>query len=530
MLAYLTPKQRALVLDASPHVSALCPRRAGKTLAAALAALITGEAKPGAVSIIISLNQKQLRRLYWKGGSSGLWTLAHKFNLNVKFHGTYLSWEHENGSMGYLLGADDEEQLEVIRGLEADLYVIDECKSFAVSRLSSLVDEIIDPQRASRQGRIMLIGTPGFTLAGPFWQATCTDARDSSGKPYCIPYGTKDPFGRTPKANLLWSFHHWSLQENTAMPHQWAEALIKKASMGWGDDHPNWVREYLGRWTTSGDGMVFRYVNEKGGGRVTWVPERTDDNPTGLPAEGAPWRLVAGLDLGHEAPTALVVLAYSARLRQIRHVWDYSRVHLLVHEIAALISQAQARFGNIEKIYADAGNLGKTIVNTLIAEYGFPLELAEKREKNDYIELINAAFAQGELLIIEGHEYNAEAKLEEQLLTNVWDLGDEEKTTLARLGKLREDDSIPNDSTDALVYGFRGALHHFGYAEAPPELEYGTPAWIAQWERKQLAAARRAPRADERLGGNALPKAPLRVRQAMRKQERWTTPRQRPRS
>ncbi len=525
MLKYLTPSQRAVVLDTSPHVSALCPRRAGKTLAAALAALITGEAKPGAVSIIISLNKQQLRRLYWKGGSSGLWTLAHKFNLNVKFHGTYLSWEHENGSMGYLLGADDDEQLEVIRGLEADLYVIDECKSFAVPRLSTLIDDIIDPQRSSRQGRILLIGTPGFTAAGPFWQATNALAKDSSGKPFLVEYGKKDAWGRTPKANLLWSFHHWTLQETApCMAHQWEDALLKKAQRGWGDEHPTWIREYLGRWTTSGDGMVFRYANEKGHGRVTWVPNRTDENPTGLPPEGAPWRLVGGLDLGFEAPTAFVVLAYSARLRQIRHVWDYSRPHLLVHDIAELIRGAIQRFGNIEKIYADQGNLGKTIVNTLIAD-GFPLEAAEKREKNDYIELINAAFEQGELLVVEGNEYNSEAKLEEQLLTNVWDLGDEDKTTLARLGKLREDNSIPNDSTDALVYGFRGALHRFGYTDAPPEHAYGTPKWVEKWEREQLAAARRPAKPDAHLGTSDFAGAPSRVRKAMRKQDRWTTPR-----
>lgn len=474
------------VLDPSPYIGVLCPRRAGKTFMAVLAALCTGESKPGAITVIMSLNLKQLRRLYWDG-PSGIRTLARRYGIKFASENSVeLSWVHENGSRGYLLGCDDDNQLEVIRGLEADLYIVDECKSFAPNRLDKLIVDIIAPQRASRRGRLMLIGTPGHIFAGPFYQATCLRAlHPETRRPYCLPYGEKDPWGRDPDEDRLWSLHSWTLQDNTAMSHQWDEALKTKRSMGWADDHPTWCREYLGQWSSSADGLVFRYGVEKSTGNVTWVPRATKDDPSGLPKEGAPWRLIGGLDIGYEAPTAFVVCAYSQRLRQLRHVWDYSGKHLLVHQIAEVIDEAQSRFGTIEKIFADKGNLGKMIVESLVRDYGFPIEAADKREKLDHIELLNAAFTRGEVKIIEG------TTLEQQLLTNAWDLDEGTREELGRLGRLREDKNIPNDSTDALLYLYRGSLHHFQMPAEARTPEVGTREWYALRAKDELARARK---------------------------------------
>lgn len=526
MLAHLkanNPKSYWMVRDPSPHVAALCPRRAGKTYAAVLAALITGETKPGSISLIISLNLKQLKRLYWKGGPSGLFTLAKKFGLNLKYNGTELRWEHENGSIGYLLGCDDDDQLEVIRGLEADMYVVDECKSFAPSRLRKLVDDIIDPQRPSRNGRLIMIGTPGYILKGPFPEATNPSYRHSDkksphfGRPLLIPYGEKDPWGRVPD-DVVWSFHNWSLEDNSAKPQQWTAALAKKKSKGWESDHPTWLREYMGVWAAGGEGLVYRYGSLVDvAGKVTWQPQPSKGNPAGLPEEGAPWRFVAGLDIGYEAPTALVVAAYSRKMKELRHVADYSEKHLLPPGIAALIDDAIERFGPIEMIYADKANLGKTLVNHLAQDRGFPLEPADKREKYDYIEIVNGAFEDGQIKIIPG------TTLEEQLLTNAWDLeGDdtdeERKNELARLGKLREDPAIPNDSADAFLYMYRGSLHHFGMPEQELGPEEGTVAWYKLQTKRELQSAREGLKREDaaKRGNNSMRKAPTFIKRALR--------------
>lgn len=452
-------------------------------------------------------------------------TLAKKFEVPLDLNHTSLRWQHENGSIGYLLGADDDDQLEVIRGLEADLYIIDECKSFAPIVLHKLIHDIIDPQRSSRRGRLVLIGTPGFIAEGPFHQATCPTALDADGRPFLVgldgqyqPTERVDPWGRTPK-DLLWSAHHWTLEDNLAMPHQWEEGLIKKRAMGWTDSDPTWCREYLGRWAAGGTGLVFRYGEHKATGKVTWTPDSTNENPTGLPESGAPWRLIAGLDIGYEAPTALVVCAYSARLGQLRHVVDYSRKHMLVPDIAAMLHEVQAKYGRLEKIYADVGNLGKMVVESLVREHGFPIEKADKREKYDHIELLNGAFARGEVQVIPN------TPLEVQLLTNSWKLPDEKPETitdLARRGKLREDDAVPNDSTDALLYLYRGSLHHFAWKAPEPELAPDSPEYVKKWEQQQLALARAEHRGVGRLDPLP-PDTPGFIRRALG--QKWTSPR-----
>lgn len=518
MLADLTPKQRQLVLDPSPHVAGLCPRRAGKSYAGATAALALGESKPGSISLIISLNKMQLRRLYWSGGPSGLFTLDRKYGLNIKFNNTYLSWEHQNGSIGYLLGCDDDDQLEVIRGLEADLYLIDECKSFAPGKLNTLIDDIIDPQRATRRGRIVMIGTPGFIMAGPFYEATCPEAKDKEGNPLSVAHGSKDPLGRTPENDLLWSRHHWTLQDNTAKRHQWTEALKKKRQKGWTDEDPTWLREYMGQWTHSSDGLVFRYSDAKRTGKATWLPERSAKNVSGLPEAGAPWRYIAGLDLGFEEPTAIVVGAYSQKLRELRHVWDEMHSHLLPDQIVELVKECQNRFGTFERVYADGAGLGRSII-ALLAQEGIPVEKADKREKYDYIELLNSSLTKDEVKVIEGTD------LSQQLLTVAWDLGDAEKADLAKLGKLKEDPSVPNDCADAFLYMYRGSLHQFG--KLPTQtLDPNSDEYHRQWEITQLRKFReRARNADAaRLGGNTahVRTAPQFVRNALRiGSDRW---------
>jgi hypothetical protein len=533
MLAALTPKQRDFVLDPSPHVAGLCPRRAGKSYAGATAALALGEAQPGSISLIISLNKTQLRRLYWSGGPSGLFTLDRKYGCGIKFNNTFLSWEHQNGSIGYLLGCEDEEQLEVIRGLEADLYLIDECKSFAPGKLTKLIDDIIDPQRSSRMGRVMMIGTPGFIMSGPFYEATCPDARSAptedapQGKPLSVAAGEKDPYGRTPSEDLLWSRHHWTLQDNTAKKHQWTEALKKKRQKQWADDDPTWLREYLGMWTYSADGLVYRYAEARRDGRANWVPDRTPKNISGLPQEGAPWRFVAGLDIGFEEPTAITVAAYSQRLRQFRHVWDESHPHLLPDDIEDMIRRLQERFGPFEKIFADGGNNGKMVVKHLIGKGGFPLELVNKREKPDFIDLLNSALVRGEVQIVAADVAYAQgwsSDLEHQLLTVAWDLGDGTKESLAKLGKLVEDPSVPNDTADSFLYCYRGSLHHFGgKQEAPPP---NSDEAFRLWQTSELKKYRARLRAnsERRMGTNHAAVAPPFVREALRLgSDKWTS-------
>lgn len=485
--------QQQMILDDNPWVSALCPRRVGKSFMASSAALITGEANPGSMVLIISLTLKALKRNFWHGSRSGIPFLDRKHSLGLEFNSTELRWQHQNGSVGYLLGAEDRQAIEYIRGMEADLYIIDECKSFPPAILDELITDVLAPQRISRKGRIMMIGTPGSIFAGPFWQATCTDAvneeegHKDEGKPWLVPYGKDDPWGRPRK--FLWSFHHWSLRDNEHMPHQWQEALDLKELKGWSDDHPTWQREYLGRWIPAAEGLVYNYMDQKRKAEhsVTWRPNRTDTNPTGLPEEGAPWHLVMGLDVGFHDPTAITVAAWSETLGELRHVYDEKHPHLLIDQVVDLVQNTIERFGRPEVIAVDTGgSMAKSFAETLIQRYGLPVVPAKKQEKNDYIEMMNSDFTLGRIRIIPGTD------LEDQLCSVQWDLAKGAKGELAHKNKLFEDKACPNDVTDSFLYLWRECYHHFAKAKPKEAAIPGTYEWWVEREAAQLAQARQA--------------------------------------
>ena len=496
LLAKQLKPARSLITSKNYHDAACPPRRAGKTFCVGSLALIVGEAKPGSVIVVMSLTLPQLRKIWWDEPTGIIRQLDKEFGLKLEYHNSFLKWTHQNGSVGYLISCEDKKRMEYVRGIEADLYLVDEAQAFAPGPLRYLLESIIEPQRRSRKGRVVLIGTPGPVEMGPFFEATCDRARHTKTKlPLNVKYGEKDPHGRDPKQHKLWVRHHWTLAENTAMPHQWEEALIQKNANGWADDHPVWLRESLGQWAGSFDGLIYRFLVDKPTGLVTWKPTPTADNPAGLPKEGAPWRFIGGLDLGFEDATALVVCAYSQKSREIRHVADYSRTNQLVPDVADMIHQAQSLYGRLDVIFADQGNLGKMIIQTLIAEHGFPIEAAEKREKFDHIELVNAGFAAGEIKIIDGTILSDQLEIQQWMLEDGVDEDPvQRRKELARAGKLKENPSIPNDTADAFLYCYRGAMHHFlVQRKAEPEPERGTPEWERKRREEELRKYRARP-------------------------------------
>lgn len=498
MFAQLIPKQQAPLLDPSPLVSALCPRRAGKTFLASSAALVTGEVKPGSIVVIISLTLKSLKRTYWHGGASGIVSVGRKFGLNLDLNSTDLTWVHENGSRGYLLAAETREQMEYIRGLEADLYILDECKSFAPEVLRELLDDIIIPQTVSRSARVFMIGTPGSIIGGPFYEATCTDARkvliDENGEAVrdgaeLVMTPTCQLGGGKTKDTDLWQLYNWTLLDNVRMPHQAANALRIKRRNGWADDHPTWRREYLGQWVASSEGLVYKFSEHTQ--VCTWTPRPDKDNPAGLPEDRGPWNIIFGLDIGFNDETAIVVAAYSSTYQELREVDCFKSPHLTVDDIAVELGNFIQKYGMPERIIADTGGLGKMVVETIRARFGLPLEAAEKREKNDHIELMNADLKTGRVKVVSG------GQLAKQMASIQWDLSRDTLERLARTGRLREDPECPNDVADAFLYVYRASMHSYSDTSVLGAVP-GTPEWEKELLRAEVARVRAELRARDR--------------------------------
>lgn len=445
ILGRLFPQQHAFVFDASRRKSALCPRRAGKTYACvAMLFRAAFEARRSNL-VYLTLTRGQAQK--------NIWGTIKQFNdelkLGLKFHETFLQVRFPNGSLLQLQGADTRPEIDKLRGQAFDLVVIDECKSFGTTIMQELIHEVLGPALNDRLGQLVLIGTPGNVLAGQFFDAT------TEGGP-----GVKT-YGKTHEGPFRWSFHKWSMQDNTGVPHLWSVALADKAANGWSDDDPRWIREYLGRWCPSDDVMVYAYNPE----RDSWRGE--------LP-EGHEWTYVLGADFGFEDDFALSVVAYADTCPTLYHVYDFKAPHLTIPDMAKAITSAQERFGSFSAMVGDTGNFGKALVATLNSEYGFHFEPAVKTDKKDYIELLNSDLISGRLkLHADSHAVNEMALLQWRDAT-----------------KREEDKGTPNHACDALLYTWRYAYHHFS-APKQAVTELYSPAY---WQERDDEAFERAAR------------------------------------
>lgn len=492
-------KQRSLIDSAKKgykYLSVRCPRRAGKSFGMTALALWLGEMRPNSRILIISLTLKSTKENYWSGAPGGIFTQGNRYGLELKYNNTDLTWVHQNGSRGRLAGAETIADIERIRGAmaEADLAIVDECKSFAPDLLTELIRDVLQPGLMTRDGIMVLGGTPGSIPFGTFFDATSETARTDDGRPTCVPVNdeTGTAYARLSKDERaeLWRLHTWTIEDNTGAPRQWVRALSDKKREGWSDDHPAWRREYQGEWVTNATDLVYAWATHKNkdDNYATWHPKRSKANPAGLdPAEG-PWRYVLGIDLGYVDDSALVLCAYSESLREMRHVYDFKAPEMTVDMFFDEVFNVIEKFGRPDAIVADtAGGGSKMLIETLNQRFGLGIEPAKKSEKQDHIELINSDFSAGRIKIIPGSD------LAHELSGLQWDLSRESKMILARTGRLREDPSCPNHLCDALLYLYRYCHHFWSAAASGPGAERGTTEWWAEYEKKQLenAMARR---------------------------------------
>lgn len=499
ILAGANPVQRDLILDESFYLGARCPRRSGKTYAVTSKALYLAEKQAGSRILIISLTLKSTVENYWSGAPGGLWSQNSRYDLGLKFNTTAHTWVHPNGSRGMLAGAETKADIERLRGAaaEADLVILDECKSFAPNHLDDLIENVVEPGLMTRNGQLLMVGTPGSIPLGQFYNATCLNARIGSARagnpqrtiPTCIEWAQrKDPgpayqdLSEDEVADLF-SLHTWTIEQNSAIPGQWARALSTKRRRGWDDNHPIWRREYLGEWVSDASDLVYAFARARAENKCTWHPDLGANALTGLAEQDGPWHMLLGLDLGFVDDSAMVLVAYSETLQELRHVYDFKAPGLDAQAFAEEVLGIIDTYGQPEMVVADVGGGGsKMIIEMLNQRYGLAIQPASKREKQDHIELLNGDFLANRVKIIPGSD------LDHELCGLQWDLSNDSKVILSRTGRLREDPSCPNHLCDALLYVWRFSYHYYS---APREVgpERGTIDWWKIQENEQIQRA-----------------------------------------
>jgi hypothetical protein len=444
--------QARVANDPSRRKAVRCPRRAGKSWLALSIAIERCLRKARSVWVICGLARPSIQQIFW----ALLKQINVTMELSIQFREVELSATLPNGSVILFRGAESRAEIEKLRGGQYDGVIVDECKSFNAVVFTELVVDVIEPALADRFGELILIGTPGDVLAGPFYEATAEPPVIQEGEDG-IKRATNHRYG-TPEGEMpyYWSLHTWTLEENTEMPHLWVEALKTKAKRGWSDNHPTWRREYLGEWVASTMKLVYAYV-----------PQRDDYN--GVLPDGHSWKFVLGLDIGYKDADAIVVWAYADTCFDVFQVYGDKKAKQNITGLAQWVREVRKSY-QPEVMTADFGGLATKVFDELATYHQLYFEPAEKREKNDYIELFNDDFEQGKVHVLKGNP------LTKELLTNRWlerSLGTEKRV---------EDPKTPNDLCDSALYGWRWCYHH--RAKAPIKAPLVNSA---EWWRERMA-------------------------------------------
>lgn len=451
-------------------------------------------------------------------GKSGLKAICQKLGLaegvDVEFHNAKLLMTFSNGSTIQLAGASTVDEIEKFRGSEYDEVWIDEAKSYSPKLFAELVDQALEPALITRDGVLGMIGTPGNILDGRFFEVTkpgsaesvlfdtpeAARERERKHKALWASAAAREAMSPEEEIPDLWSFHCWTMRDNTAEPEQWARALRMKARAGYSDRNPIWRREYLGEWAADDTDSVykFRRYTEDGEPWNIWFPaDPTPANPFGLPARNRPWQYVYGMDLGAADPFALVILAYTDEGPELFQIYEYTapkKSYFTSSQIGELLGGLIQKTGHPNAIVSDHSHLGASILQEIADRFGIVIEGAARgaNEKLDAIELTNGDLIDGRLKLFERE--GVKNHLAEEFLNLQWD----------ETG-VKENKKYPNHLADACIYARTKCQHHLAPEPEPEPVPVGSPEfWAAKARDEEERAAEPEPDAGVGLHGRSL--------------------------
>lgn len=397
--------QRDFIDDPARMKAALCSRRAGKTFCCCYYLIRESLSLPEAICVYIGLTRQSAKRLMW----TELKRANRHYNLGMHFNNAELMVTFPNGSQIMLAGANDDADIDKLRGSPYRLVVMDECASFG-PHIESLVTDVIEPSLVDYDGTMALIGTPGASCSGLFYRATTG-----------IDAGYKT--------------HRWTIRDNPHIPNaqKWLDERIKQR--GWTVDHPVYLREWCGQWVRDENSLVYKFNAE----RNVFDGELNPDFD---------YEFVMGLDLGYNDATAFSIGAFSEDDDTFYIVESTKAERLIPARIADRIREYQARY-RIDRIICDTGGLGKSIAEEFKQRYGLPIKAAEKTKKNSYIEHFNSDLISGRIKVAESC-----TGLINEWLALQWDESGE-----------KEDKRYENHLCDSSLYMWRMSRHYLFEAD-----------------------------------------------------------------
>lgn len=352
--AYLFGPQLDFVRDTSKYKTAVCSRRAGKTVGCAVSLLDTAMRRPGTVNLYITRSRVNAKRIVWRR----MQQLIRDHRLGAEANETESSLRFPNESVIYLVGAKDRDKIEDYRGMPLAKVVLDESQAFP-PYFKELVDDVLEPALMDFDGSMELIGTPSPVPVGYFYEA-CKSKQ--------------------------WSHHEWTVFQNPWIekqsgktPQQHLAAVLERRGVT--VDDPSIQREWFGRWVLDVDALVFKYDAARNAYRE--LPKDLDGK----------WSYVIGIDVGFGDADAVAVLAYNSASPKVWLKTEHVQPKQTISDLIAVVKKEYQDLGprNVAAVVMDPAGMGQKLIEELAARHGVPCEAAKKADKQGHIELLNDA-------------------------------------------------------------------------------------------------------------------------------------------
>lgn len=326
-------------------------RRTGKTFS--LAAWLTEEwaTRPGQSSIFGALTTEHAVRIIW----DAVEYLNRRLGWGATYNTLDAAWTFPNGFTLYFVGLKDRRQVNHIRGIPKIWRVaLDECGQIPDALLEYAVRDVIEPALSDTDGDLCLAGTPSDTGVG-FYEDMMVRC-EARGSHFCNTMADNPHLAR-PGAELL------------------AEALRDRFN---GDaTNLTYRREYLGHRVQDAGVLIYT------------IPPLDDFYE---PAPRSSY-VTMGIDIGWNDGVGFAVVASRGAQPGAHILETYREPELTLGRIAAIAERYRAKYG-VGEIFVDtAGGGGRTLMESLVAQYGLPAVAADKRSRRMRIEQVREMLA-----------------------------------------------------------------------------------------------------------------------------------------
>jgi hypothetical protein len=423
-------KQLDFIQDKARFKTAVCSRRAGKTVSCAADLINTVLSNNQGDVLYATLNRKTAKRIIWKE----LLNINKKFQLGAHINNQELTltFPHGDNPTIHVTGAKDATEIEKFRGMALRKVYIDECQSFR-GYITELVEDVFEPCLTDYDGSLALIGTPGPIPAGFFYDAA---------------------------HNAQWANFKWTMADNPHIELKSGKTVDQilaelRERRGVTANDPSYMREYLGLWVQDFDSLVYHFKKER-------------NLYNKLPAD---LTYVLGIDIGFHDADAIAVLGYSLETNRVYLVEEHIKRRQGITPLVNKIRELQDRYDPV-KMVMDTGGLGKKIEEEMRVRYTLPVHAAEKNRKFEYIELLNDDLRTGRLQAFSNSVFEQDSYILQ------WNRDDPYK--------LKISDGFHTDIGDAVLYGWRECKH---YIEQNREVKHHdkTDAYMRQLEEDEAA-------------------------------------------